>query len=126
MLFALLGLHEYAEHCNEARARECFAAGLAGVRANLWRYDTGYWNHYDLHHSRRLTSPDYIRIHAQLLRIFAELARDEYFAAVAQKWEGYLNDSWCRAQYLAVKCAEKIRLRIGNYSSRPKSSPSLG
>jgi hypothetical protein len=120
MLFAMLGLHDYAEHCDDARARECFAAGLAGVRANLWRYDTGYWNHYDLHRSRRLTSPDYVRIHVQLLRIFATLAEEEYFASVAQRWENYLNSSWCRAQYLAVKCAEKIRLRFGKFSSIPE------
>jgi hypothetical protein len=113
MLFALLGLHDYAENFNDARAQERFDAGLAGVKANLWRYDTGYWNHYDLHRSRRLTSPDYMRIHIQLLRIFAGLVEDEYFAGVAQKWEKYLNNSWCRAQYLAVKCVEKIRLRFG-------------
>jgi len=110
MLFALLGLHDYAEYFHEARAQECFDAGLAGVKANLWRYDTGYWNHYDLHRSRRLTSPQYIRIHVQLLRIFAGLKQDEYFTQTAQKWESYLHDYFCRARYVAVKCIEKIRV----------------
>ena len=112
MLFALLGLHDYAEYFNDPHARECFAAGLAGIKANLGRYDTGYWNLYDLHHSPRLTSPDYIRIHVQLLRIFAVLSEDEYFAQMAQKWEQYLSSVLCRTRYLTVKCAEKIRLRF--------------
>jgi hypothetical protein len=115
MLFALLGLHDYAEHFNDAGARARFADGLAGVKANLWRYDTGYWNHYDLHRSRRLTSPDYIRIHVQLLRLFAKLAGDDFFAGFAQKWEGYLRNDFCRARYLCVKAIEKIRLRFSNY-----------
>ncbi len=110
MLFALLGLHDYAEYFQEARAQECFDRGCAGVKANLWRYDTGYWNRYDLHHSRRLTSPDYIRIHVQLLRIFAGLRREEFFTQTAEKWENYLQDHFCRTRYLAAKCLEKIRL----------------
>ena len=115
MLFALLGLHDYAGYFEDTHAQESFAAGLAGVKSNLWRYDTGFWNHYDLHRSRRLTSPAYIRIHVQLLRILTRLAGDEYFASVAQRWEGYLKDRLCRLRYVAYKSVEKIRLRLHHY-----------
>lgn len=115
LLFALLGLRDYAGYFNDAAAQERFAAGVAGVKANLWRYDTGYWNRYDLHRSRRLTSPDYVRIHVQLLRIFSGLTQDEFFAQTAAKWERYLNDPLCRARYAAVKVAEKVRLQCRNY-----------
>jgi len=117
MLFALLGLHDYASHFADRTAAQCFAQGLAGVKANLWRYDTGYWNFYDLHRSRRLTSPDYIRIHVQLLRLFAQITQDDFFAQIAQRWETYLHSKVCRAHYVAVKCVEKVRLFFRDYSA---------
>ena len=123
MLFALLGLHDYAEYFHDTLAQQRFDAAVAGVKANLSRYDTGYWNRYDLHRSRRLTSPDYIRIHVQLLRLFAGLVPDDSFAGVAQKWENYLGDPLCRARYVAAKCLEKIRLRFHKNQTASASNP---
>lgn len=115
MLFALLGLHDHAEYFNDSRALVSFKAGLLGVKKNLHRYDTGYWNLYDLHRSRRLASPMYVDIHVRLLEIFAEMTREEIFADTARKWLGYLASSICRAKFYGGKVLEKVRLRFNNY-----------
>lgn len=119
MLFALIGLHDFAEYFGDARARACFAAGARGVKQNLFRYDTGYWNLYDLHRSRRLASPMYVDIHVRLLKIFAQLTREEIFIAAARKWRAYWESPRCRAKFYAGKAREKIRLRFSNYQPRP-------
>lgn len=115
MLFALLGLLDYAEYFNDARALVSFKAGVLGVKKNLHRYDTGYWNLYDLHRSRRLASAMYVDIHMRLLKTFAEITGEKDFAETAEKWRGYLDSSICRAKFYAGKAIEKVRLRFSNY-----------
>jgi len=117
ILFALLGLHDYAQYFGDARAHECFAAGVLGVKQNLFRYDTGYWNLYDLHRSRRLASPMYVDIHVRLLRAFATITGEDAFAKTAGKWQRYLNSSFCRARFYGGKVVEKIRLRFEDYTA---------
>ncbi len=117
MLFALLGLHDHAEYFNDARAKTCFKAGVLGVKKNLHLYDTGYWNLYDLHRSRRLASPMYVDIHVRLLKIFANLTGDEVFADTARKWQGYLKGFISRTRFYGGKAIEKVRLRFNDYSA---------
>ncbi|MEK7727759.1 MAG: D-glucuronyl C5-epimerase family protein [candidate division KSB1 bacterium] len=116
ILFALLGLLDYATYFSDTRARSCFEAGMLGVKKNLLRYDTGYWNFYDLHRSRRLASPMYVDIHARLLRAFAALLADDELARVAKKWRGYLRSPFCRTRFYGGKMIEKVRLRFIDYS----------
>ncbi len=120
-LFAMLGLHDYAEYFGDPAAAALFAQCLAGLKANLARYDTGYWNHYDLHRSARLTSADYVRIHVQLLNILAGLSGEAFLAETAQRWQGYLDSPWCRARFWAGKVVEKVRLRLNNYLPPPRA-----
>lgn len=116
ILFALLGLHDYATYFSDARAQACFDAGMRGVKKNLFRYDTGYWNLYDLHRSRRLASAMYVDIHVRLLRAFSALLHDEELARFAEKWKGYLQSPLCRARFYGGKLVEKARLRFAEYS----------
>lgn len=117
MLFALLGLYEYAICFSEARAQACFEAGMLGVKKNLFRYDTGFWNLYDLHRSRRLASPMYVDIHVRLLTALAEILHDGELARAAEKWRGYLQSAFCRAKFYGGKIIEKMRLRFADYSA---------
>jgi hypothetical protein len=114
-LFALLGLYEYATYFRDVQAQELFENCVLGLKKNLARYDTSFWNLYDLHRSRRLASPDYVRIHVQLLNIFAELSQEEYFAEMAQRWQSYLDNFRCRMRFYAGKGVEKIRLLLHSY-----------
>ncbi len=117
ILFALLGLHDYATHFSDARAQACFEAGVLGVKKNLFRYDTGYWNFYDLHRSRRLASAMYVAIHVRLLRAFAALLGEEEFARAAEHWNSYLQSPFCRARFYGGKFVEKVRLGFTDYSA---------
>jgi hypothetical protein len=117
MLFALIGLHDYALACSDAAAQSCFDAGLLSVKKNLFRYDTGYWNLYDLHRSRRLASPMYVDIHVRLLKFFAALTGEAIFAEAARKWRDYLQSKFARARFYFGKAREKMRLRFNDYSA---------
>lgn len=111
-LFALLGIHDFAEFWNDKPAKELFNLAVNGLKENLHRYDTGYWNLYDLHPSHRLASPMYIKVHVQLLSILAELTGDAHFQKISRKWQKYLTNPICRLRWLMGKSIEKIRLRL--------------
>jgi len=109
-LFALLGLRDYALYFADTPSQKLFDLCVAGLKKNLPRYDTGYWTLYDLHPSRRLASAKYLRIHVQLLHIFAHATGDESFRHLAKRWSSYLERFWCRARFTGVKAFEKVRL----------------
>ena len=110
MLFALLGVRDYAVHFGDRPSQQLFELCIAGLKKNLLRYDTGYWTLYDLHPTRRLASAKYLRIHVQLLQIFSQLTSDARFSEVVKRWSGYLQRRWCRTKFTTVKVIEKIRL----------------
>ena len=109
-MFSLIGLHEYATLFSDAEFTELFQQAIQGLRNNLHRYDTGYWNYYDLHPTRRLTSPAYIQVHVQLLSILSHLTGDPFFSAVANRWRSYLKSPRSRLLWISQKVVEKIRL----------------
>lgn len=111
-IFALLGVYDYAQFFGDQIAKQLFEETVSGLKRNLRRYDTGFWNRYDLHPTNRLASPMYVRVHVQLLNILAELTGDPFFQNYAAKWQGYLHDPLCRARWLLGKTVEKIRLRL--------------
>ncbi|MFQ5648938.1 MAG: D-glucuronyl C5-epimerase family protein [bacterium] len=111
-LFALLGIHDYACFWQEKAAKELFEVASSGLANNLSRYDTGYWNLYDLHPTRRLASPMYLKVHVQLLTILAELTGQSAFSETAEKWRGYGRNPFCRARWLFAKMVEKMRLLV--------------
>ena len=111
-LFALIGIHDYATYFDDHRAAELFDNCTDQLKTILPRYDTGYWNLYDLHPSHRLASPNYIRIHVQLMKFFATLCGDNVFLHFAKKWQHYLDDTFCRARYFIGKVLEKARLHL--------------
>ncbi len=111
-IFALLGIYDYAQVWQNSQAQELFGTAVSGLRENLYRYDTGFWNLYDLHESRRLASPMYIKVHVQLLNILAVISGEDSFREMAAKWQAYLGSPFCRAKWFLAKVAEKIRLRL--------------
>jgi len=85
---------------------------IRGLINNLHRYDTGYWNLYDLHPTRRLASSMYLKVHVQLLRILANLTEEQFFQETAEKWQKYLPNPVSRFRWLTGKVLEKIRLGL--------------
>ncbi|MFQ5675481.1 MAG: D-glucuronyl C5-epimerase family protein [bacterium] len=111
-MFALLGITEYATFWQDKQAAELFEVAVQGLKKNLGRYDTGYWNLYDLHPTGRLASPMYIKVHIQLLEILANLSGENVFLEVSRKWRRYLDSPVDRIRWLINKVIEKIRLRF--------------
>ncbi len=110
-LFAILGIYDYACFWQDKPAQELFELAVDGLKRNLRRYDTGFWNLYDLHPTGRLASPMYVKVHVQLLEILADLSGDPFFKNYADKWRNYLGNPACRLRWLVEKAREKIRLR---------------
>ncbi len=109
-MFAMLGIYDYGLFWQDKAASELFELAVKALLKNLHRYDTGFWNHYDLHPSRRLASAMYIRVHLQLLNIMGTLTSEPLFFEIARKWRGYLRNPICRARWLVTKVMEKVRL----------------
>jgi len=110
-LFALLGIYDFAFFWQDRRTMNFFKNVTDGLAQNLENYDTGFWNLYDLHSTKRLASPMYMQVHIRLLKIFAELTANETFFQYAQKWERYAKSKLCRVRWVSGKIIEKIRLR---------------
>ncbi len=111
-IFGLLGIFDYAKFWQDKSAQDLFDVAIAGLKRNLNLYDTGYWNLYDLHPSRRLASPMYINVHVQLLEILSRITGEGYFLDVSRKWRSYLQNPLCRLRWLGGKTIEKIRLSL--------------
>jgi len=109
-IFAMLGIHDYAHFFEDKAAVELFDLAVHGLKKNLHRYDTGYWNLYDLHPTRRLAAPMYVQVHVQLLRILAQMTGESEFTDASEMWKAYLTRPSCRVRYLLRKSVEKIRL----------------
>lgn len=111
-IFAILGIHDLGIFCREQAAADLFDRAVAGLKSNLHRYDTGYWNLYDLHPTRRLASPMYVQVHVRLLEVLAKLTGDSFFSEYATQWRKYLTRPINRIRWLFHKSAEKMRLKL--------------
>jgi len=114
-MFALLGIFDYATFFQNDEAERLFRETCEALAQNLKLYDTGFWNLYDLHASKRLASPMYMIVHERLLRIFFELTGNSLFEEFAQKWRGYRTSPVCKVRWLFSKTYEKIRLRNSSF-----------
>ncbi len=111
-VFALLGIYDYSVFWQDKTAKELFQAAVNGLKNNLNRYDTGFWNFYDLHPTRRLASLMYVKVHVQLLHILASLTEEPFFKDVADRWHKYLTNPYCRFRWMLGKVTEKVRRRF--------------
>jgi hypothetical protein len=121
-IFALFGVFELAITVKSDEAQKLFTEAVESLQANLHRYDTGFWNLYDLHPTRRLASRDYVAIHVQQLRILSQLTGVRFFDQTARLWAGYLHSPRCRLRWMIGKLVEKVRLRF--YAPKWSAEPS--
>ncbi|MFQ5641402.1 MAG: D-glucuronyl C5-epimerase family protein, partial [bacterium] len=110
-IFALLGIFDYATFWQDKAAFDLFGVAITGLKKNLERYDTGYWNLYDLHPTRRLASPMYIEVHFRLLTLLSEITGDDFFRKAALRWRRYLRSPACRLRWLLNKVNEKVGMK---------------
>jgi hypothetical protein len=123
-VYALLGIHDYFRVTRSTEVAALFEAGAGALRANLPRYDTGGWSRYSLTRKRTLTnhfalaSPQYHRLHIDMLRVLHSITGERAFQEQADRWERCLGgpfDLGMRLAYAAfrdlVLCAKRVGLR---------------
>lgn len=109
-MWALWGVHDYFLATNEDSTGELFARGVRTLLHNLDRYDLGFWSLYEQSGTRlpMVASSFYHRLHIVQLRVMHWLTKEEKFAEVANRWEGYTRSRTKRSRALCYKSAFKL------------------
>jgi heparosan-N-sulfate-glucuronate 5-epimerase len=109
-IWAAWGVFDYFLATQSSTARDLFAKAVISLRANLDRYDLGFWSLYEQSGTLfpMLASPFYHQLHVAQLRVMHRLTGDEIFARVADKWEAYARSRAKRTRALCYKSAFKL------------------
>lgn len=111
-LFAIFGVYDYASHTEDKLAHDFFLSLVDSLKANLFRYDCGYWSYYDLKPRLRLASKSYHRLHLEQLNQLYQLTNEEIFRTVRDRWRSYLCSSRCRMKWTLRKIHQKVFIRV--------------
>ena len=109
-MWAIWGLHDYALHTGDARARELYGACIDTLKATLHRFDLGFWSLYELAGTRlpMVASPFYHSLHIVQLRVMDRLHGDPLFQQYADRWQGYQRHRYNRVRSLFQKGLFKL------------------
>ena len=109
-MWASWGVYDLALATEDERARKLWQDSLATLKANLHRYDTGYWSLYEQAGTRlkMMASPFYHRLHIVQLRVMAKLSGEGFFADFADRWERYQQSPVKRSRALVYKSVFKL------------------
>ena len=109
-MWASWGVYDLAVASSDERAGKLWSDSLATLKANLHRYDTGYWSLYEQSGTRMkmMASPFYHRLHIVQLRVMAKLSGDALFAEFADRWERYQQSRVKRSRALVYKGVFKL------------------
>ncbi|MDZ7330634.1 MAG: D-glucuronyl C5-epimerase family protein [candidate division KSB1 bacterium] len=111
-IFAMFGVYEYARYLDDPHASELFSQLSNSLRANLQRYDAGFWSYYDQHASHRLASRAYHRLHIEQLKRLAELTGEPVFHNYELRWRTYINSNYCQLRWLLSKIRQKWQMKF--------------
>jgi hypothetical protein len=109
-IWAAWGVYDYFLATGSAEAVNLFAASIKTLRANLDRYDLGFWSRYELSGTLlpMIASPFYHRLHVTQLRVMHRITSEEVFARYASRWESYAQSPFKRTRALCYKGAFKL------------------
>ena len=109
-IWAAWGLYDYFLATGNPAARELFDKAVQTLRANLDRYDLGFWSLYEQAGTRlpMVASPFYHQLHIVQLRVMAQLTGEEIFERYADRWERYARSRAKRTRALCYKSAFKL------------------
>lgn len=109
-IWALWGVYDF--HCATRRpdALSLWERCLGTLRANLHRYDAGFWSLYEQSGTplRMLASPFYHELHIVQLEVLHRLTGDEVFRIYRDRWAAYQERRWNRWRAWALKAAFKL------------------
>jgi hypothetical protein len=97
-IWAMFGLWDSWRATADSRARELFSQGASVLKANLARYDTGYWARYSLTPDAPCINSAYMHFEIDQLRVLQAITGDRSFGQCADRWETYHRSfsSFCR------------------------------
>ena len=109
-IWAAWGVRDFELATGDARARDLFSGVVKTLKANLHRYDCGYWSLYEQSGTRMkmLASPFYHALHIVQLDIMHRLTGEQIFADYARRWDEYGRDSLRRNRALVYKSIFKL------------------
>jgi heparosan-N-sulfate-glucuronate 5-epimerase len=109
-IWAAWGVYDYSLATQSSAAQGLFAQAVMTLRANLERYDLGFWSLYEQSGTLfpMVASPFYHRLHVVQLRVMHRLTGDEMFVRFADKWEAYAGSPAKRTRALCYKSAFKL------------------
>lgn len=109
-IWAAWGIYDYFLATQSQPARDLFEQAVTTLRANLDRYDLGFWSLYEKSNTvlPMVASPFYHRLHVVQLRVMHRMTGDEVFARYADKWETYTRSRAKRTRALCYKSAFKL------------------
>ena len=109
-IWASWGLYDCSLLSADKRSKETFDQCVATLRANLCKFDIGYWSLYELAGTRlhMIASPFYHSLHIAQLRIMEMLTGERIFAEFAERWERYERNPIKRTAALAYKALFKV------------------
>lgn len=109
-IWASWGVYDYFLATGSPVAHALFDAATATLRANLDRYDLGFWSLYEQSGTwlPMVASPFYHRLHIAQLRVMHGMIGDQTFARVADRWESYTSSPFKRTRALCYKTVFKL------------------
>jgi len=119
-IFACLGIYDYALYLDDCQARELFSRMMDSLKANIHRYDSGFWSYYDQHSSHRLASRAYHRLHIEQLKCLAELTGEPIFRDFERRWRRYHDSKRCHLRWVLGKIRQKWLTEFGSLFPRLK------
>ena len=110
-MWALWGVHDYAEWSGSAGAARVRDRCVATLRTRLPEFDTGWWSLYEVRDQDRemLASRYYHSLHITQLQVMHRLTGHAEFADFASRFQGYLDRRSNRAHAFARKVFFKLR-----------------
>ena len=109
-IWASWGVYDFYLLTKEKNVKDLFDQAIVTLKANLNKFDIGFWSLYDLSGKtfKRIASPFYHSLHIVQLKVMHRLTGKEFFRKYAEKWEGYQKKRLNRNLALLCKAVTKI------------------
>ena len=109
-MWAAWGVYDYLLATRDNSAQRLFDAAVRTLRANLSRYDLGFWSLYEQSGTRlpMVASAFYHQLHIVQLGVMHRLTGDEIFLRYAERWAKYARSRGKRTRALCYKCVFKL------------------
>lgn len=109
-IWAAWGVYDLFLATGSSEAVGLFAQAVATLRANLHRYDLGFWSLYELSGTLlpMIASPFYHKLHITQLRVMNRITQEQFFSDYADGWQNYAYSRSKRTRALCYKGAFKL------------------